>query len=243
MEHTTRRVRKRVQPLRALRAIRALVRDPDDTARVFDVIDALSGDSGERLFQRFRRDPVGARVLGERRDLLRTLDDHAALLALPAGSLGRLYAEFVQREQITGQGLAEVSQATRRTDLDAERRLFGDRLRDMHDLWHVTTGFGRDLIGEAALLAFSYAQTRNRGIGFIVAVAWLKANGDGGAARRVIAEGYRRGRRAAWLPGADWEALLAQPLDAVRAQLGLGAPPVYTPLRSAGAPTAAAAAA
>jgi ubiquinone biosynthesis protein COQ4 len=239
MEHRTMRGRKRVQPLRALRAIRALVRDPDDTARVFDVIDALSGNSGERLFQRFRRTPAGVRVLAERRNLLSRLDDRAALLALPAGSLGRSYAEFVAREQITGRGLAEASEATRRTDIDVERRLFGDRLRDMHDLWHVVTGYGRDLVGEAALLAFSFAQTHNRGIGFIVAVAWLKAGGDGGAARRIIGAGYRRGRRAAWLPGADWETLLTQPLSAVREQLRLGAPPTYEPMRSAGAPSPA----
>lgn len=239
MEHRTTPARKRVQPLRALRAIRALLADPDDTGQVFEIIDALSGNSGERLFQRFAGSETGARILAERRDLLRTLDDHAALRALPAGSLGHAYAEFVAREQITGQGLAEVSEATRRTDIDEDRRRFGDRLRDMHDLWHVASGYGRDLVGEAALLAFSYAQTGNRGIGFIVAVAWLKASGDGGDARRLIVDGYRRGRRAAWLPGEDWEALLAQPLGRVREQLGLGAPPSYVPLRSAGAPSAA----
>jgi ubiquinone biosynthesis protein COQ4 len=241
MEHTTSRPRKRIEPRRAWRAIRALIKDPDDTAQVFDIIDALSGNSGERVFQRFRQSATGARVLAERRALLRTLDDHATLQALPVGTLGRTYADFVAREQITGQGLADVSQATRRTDLDAERRLFGDRLRDMHDLWHVTTGYGRDLIGEAALLAFSYAQTGNRGVGFIVAVAWLKAGGgaEGREARRLIVEGYRRGRRAAWLPAQDWEALLLQPLSTVREHLGLGEPPSYVALRSAGAPSPA----
>jgi len=239
MEHTTTRPRKPVQPLRALRGIRALLRDPDDTARVFDVIDALSGNSGERLFQRFRHSPTGARILSERRDLLRILDDREPLWALPAGSLGGAYAEFATREQISGQGLADASAATRSDDLGVERRLFGDRLRDMHDLWHVVTGYGRDLVGEAALLAFSFAQTRNRGIGFIVAVAWLKAGGDGGATRRVIVDGWRRGRRAAWLPGADWEALLTQPLGAAREQLNLGPPPNYAALRSAGAPSPA----
>lgn len=38
--------RKRVQPLRALRAIRDLIRNPDDTTKVFDIIDALSGNAG-----------------------------------------------------------------------------------------------------------------------------------------------------------------------------------------------------
>ncbi len=50
---------------------------------------------------------------------------------------------------------------------DPQQRWYNARLRDMHDLWHVVTGYGRDSFGEACLLAFSYAQTRNRGIAFI----------------------------------------------------------------------------
>jgi len=233
--------RKRVQPLRALRAIRALIRNPDDTAKVFDIIDALSGNAGERTFQRFRTSPEGQRILRERRNLLATLDDHESLKLLPAGTLGRVYVDFVEREQITGQGLADASMtgARRERALDPERELFFARLRDMHDLWHVATGYDRDLVGEAALLAFSYAQTRNRGVGFIVAVAWLRAGRHFPYARRLIAEGYRRGQRAAWLPAEDWEWLLTQPLAAVRERLCLGVPPAYAQQRSAGAPVLA----
>lgn len=231
--------RRYIQPLRALRGIRALLRDPDDTRQVFEIIEALSGNAGERSFQRFRASDTGRKILAENRSLLRTLDDHEQLKLLPAGSLGRIYAEFTEREQITGQGLADASVTGGREQLDRERELFFARLRDMHDLWHVATGFGRDLVGEAGLLAFSYAQTRNRGVGFIVAVAWLRASGDLSPARAVIADGYRRGKRAAWLPGQDWEWLLTQPLSAVRERLGLGDPPTYEPLRSAGAPVPA----
>jgi len=48
-----------------------------------------------------------------------------------------------------------------------------NRMRDTHDLWHVVTGYKGDLVGEASLLAFLFAQTRNPGVGFIVAVALL----------------------------------------------------------------------
>ena len=233
--------RKRVQPLRALRAIRELIRNPDDTAKVFDIIDALSGNAGERSFQRFVGTPEGQRILTERRNLLATLDDHESLKLLPPGTLGRVYADFVERENITGQGLADASMTAERRErtLDPDRELFYARLRDMHDLWHVATGYSRDLIGEAALLAFSYAQTRNRGVGFIVAVAWLKAGREFAYARPLIEEGYRRGKRAAWLPAQDWEWLLTQPLAAVRERLGLGEPPAYEQQRSAGAPVLA----
>jgi ubiquinone biosynthesis protein COQ4 len=229
--------RARIRPVQAWRAIRALLADPDDTAQVFRIIDALSGRSGERLFARFRATPTGARILEERRSLLGTLSDRDALRALPEGTLGRIYADFVSREQLSADGLVAASaEGGRQVDFGAERRLVGERLRDMHDLWHVVTGYGRDLVGEAALLAFSYAQTRNRGVGFIVAVAWWRAGRAGAGFRRMIEEAYRRGKRSAWLPAADWEALLSKPLGDVRAELRLGSPPRYEELRSQGAP-------
>ncbi|MCC6640936.1 MAG: hypothetical protein IT386_07210 [Deltaproteobacteria bacterium] len=233
--------RPRVRPLEAWRALRILLRDPDDTKQVFRIIDALSGRSGERIFERFRQTPAGARILAERRSLLSALSDRDALLAMPEGSLGRLYADFVTREQLSADGLVSASvEGGRRADFGDERRLLSERLRDMHDLWHVVTGYGRDLVGEAALLAFSYAQTRNRGIGFIVAVAWIKAGRAGAGFRRTIEEAYRRGRDSEWLPAADWEALLARPIGEVRETLHVDAPPRYEELRSAGAPPLAA---
>lgn len=228
--------KRRIRPLAAWRAIRALIQNPDDTGQVFRVIDALSGNSGERLFQRFRRDPMGARILRERRSLLATLSDRTALEALPPGSLGRVYADFTRREQISADGLVDASMEGERIDRGVERRLFGERLRDSHDLYHVVTGYGRDLVGEAALLSFSFAQTLNPGVGFIVAVAWLKAGR--GEARRLIVDAFRASRRAAWLPAYDWESALALPLDEVRCQLRIDAAPQYEAVRSSGAPPA-----
>ncbi|HEX2485972.1 MAG TPA: Coq4 family protein [Myxococcota bacterium] len=231
---------QRMRPLAAFRAMRALLRNPDETARVFDVISALGGRSGERAFERFRRTETGARVLAEQRSLLAVLSDRERLLALPPESLGHRYAEFMGRERISAAGLAEASLAAGNGDptLPPERRLFGARLRDMHDLWHVVTGYGRDLLGEASLLAFSYAQTRNRGIGFIVATVFWRAR-RAPEFRRMLRDAFRRGRGSAWLPGADWEALLARPLEEVRAELRVGPPPRYTEHRSSGAPALA----
>ena len=232
----------RIRPIAALRAVRALIHDPDDTERVFDVIDALSGRSIERLYERFRSSETGARLLRERPDLLATLSDRERLLALPPGSLGRVYAEFMSREQISADGLVQASEEGGRFEdetIPEQRRWFGERLRDMHDLWHVVTGYERDLVGEASLLAFTYRQTRNRGIGFIVVAAYLKAGHEFPDARRVMRDAYRRSKQAAWLPGQDWEALLERPLHQVRHELGLGEPPVYAQVRSDGAPALA----
>ena len=216
----------------AWRAIREVIADPDRTDQVFVIIDALSGNSGERQFRRFAATPVGRRVLSEERDLLTVLGDRDALHALPPGTLGRVYAEFMSSEQISADGLVAASESGGRDPaLNVDRSRFGMRLRDSHDLWHTVTGYGRDLVGEAALLAFTFAQTRNPGIGFIVAVAYFKSGGFPGA-RKVIREAYRRGRRSAWLPAADWEDLLGEEIEEVRGQLGLEALPEYAEMRS-----------
>ena len=44
---------------------------------------------------------------------------------------------------------------------------------------------------------------------------------------RAIFEAWRRGRRAAWLPALDYEALMAEPLHEARARLGLAGPTLY----------------
>ncbi len=226
----------RLHPLLAWRSLRRLIANPDDTARVFEIIDALSGNNDQKNFIRFRSTEAGRRVLAEERDILATLSARDALLELPVGSLGHTYAEFMNREQISADGLVDASEAPGdvedfHEDPDGER--FGARLRDTHDLWHVVTGYNRDLIGEASLLSFTYAQIKNRGIGVIVAMAWWRAGGVEQHARRMIREAFKRGKNAAWLPGADWEALLPVPLDEVRRCLGVGEPPSYREVRSA----------
>ena len=229
----------RIRPLEAWRAIRKLIQNPDDTALVFEIIEALSGKTRTRVYDRFCRTESGQRLLAARPNLLARLSNREQLLALPAGTLGHTYGEFMTREQISADGLVDASEDWLREDLPADRRWFADRLRDTHDLWHVVTGYGRDLVGEASLLAFTFAQTRNPGIGFIVAVAYFRARGINRPARRLLREGYRRGRRAAWLPGVEWEVLLDQPLARVRKQLAVGDPPTYQPVRSEGAPALA----
>ncbi len=230
----------RIRPLEALRALRALNANPDDTAQVFRILRALP-QRGDRNFRRFARTETGARILAERPSLIETLRNRDALLALPPGSLGRAYADFMGGEQLTADGLLQASMegAPGGRWEDEDHRLFGERLRDMHDLWHVVTGYGRDLLGEAAVLAFTFAQTRTPGIGVIVGHALWVARGDFAPARPIIWQGFRRGRRAAWLPAQEWEKLLALPLDEVRERLGLDDVPGYTQLRSAGAPAVA----
>jgi ubiquinone biosynthesis protein COQ4 len=218
--------RRRVEWARAWRALRTLTADPERTDQVFELINALSGNAGERLFQRFCADPDGRRLLAKRPSLIETLADLDTLAALPEGSFGRTYADFMRRERIEAKGLVDAAQAVAESRaLDPERDWFFQRLRDQHDLWHVLTGYGRDIAGEAANLAFSYAQTRNRGIGVIVlAAAVLGPKRLDFFWPRYLWRAWRRGRRTLPLPMAAYEELLALPLVEVRERLRIEPP-------------------
>jgi ubiquinone biosynthesis protein COQ4 len=231
----------RLHPLQAMRAMRVLRRDPDDTAAAIRVIAALAGGSGRRGFRRFRGSALGAQMLREKRDLYAMLTDHPRLKTMPSGSLGRTLVEWFEREKISTEGLAEASKAAR-GESDAatsdDEQIYGSRLRNLHDVYHVLTGYDRDLRGESAVLAFTVGQSYHRGIAYLVWTA-LRQEGWNSPGGRLIRSAYRRGQRAKPLVDQDWEALFPRPIDELREELGVGAPPVYEQLRSQAAPAVA----
>lgn len=216
----------RPRPLVALRALRNLLADPDDTHQVFIMARALEGPTLRRNYLRFCETPTGREVLDEGRDLLDLLVDEDYLASLPPASLGRVYLEFRRAHGITAEGLVEASETDDPLP-EPEVERFRNRMRDAHDLIHVVTGYDTDLVGEAAVLAFTFAQTHNPALFLIVAAAVLRSRGDLQHARRTIVHGLVRGRRARWLPECNWERMLERPLDAVRRDLAIDAPPDY----------------
>lgn len=222
----------------ARRAMDALSSNPDDTAEAIRAIAAMSGKSGERCLKRFKRSATGARILQEKRELYDVLADIDRLGTMPDGSLGKEIWKFYTVEQLSIQGLQAASEAAQGTgsgDADTDEALFGRRLRDLHDVFHVVTGYGRDILGEIACLAFTYAQTWNTGVGYVV-LRVLRQAGWRSEMSRLCRQAYRRGRRSTWLVDQEWETLLDQPLEQLRLRLGVGPAPVYQQVRSAGAP-------
>lgn len=217
-------------------ATRLALANPDDTAQAFRIAEALSFGNARRLKRGFRRSATGGRLLARRDDALAALSDRARLEAMPADSLGRAYLRFIDGEGITADGLVQASMdgAGERPDEDVEERYVRVRMRDTHDLWHTVTGYRGDLLGEAALLAFTFAQTRHVGVGFLAGIGVVLGGVPG--ARRFIAQGFARGLRAEWMPPVDWVALLPRPLDEVRRQLGITEVPVYEPVRTHAVP-------
>mgnify|MGYP001817801230 FL=1 len=111
---------KLMQPLKAARAMRELFADPDDTQQVFEIIEAMQGPALLRMHRRLRVSKVGRRLLTEQPDLVPLLKDRDALRALPTGSLGRAYLDFVESEGITADGLVAASDVKRRGDAEGE---------------------------------------------------------------------------------------------------------------------------
>jgi ubiquinone biosynthesis protein COQ4 len=216
---------------RAARALGKLLKDPDDLPQVFTLIDAISGTAPHRLLWGFKRDETGKRLLRERPDIVTRLADREGLRELPEGSLGRAYLDFVESEGISAEGIRAASaEGIAAQDRASSLLYVKERMRDTHDLWHTVTGYKGDVAGEIGLLSFTLAQNWHAGVALIVGAALVK--GFSVDTTRIIPDGFRRGRAARWLPAQDWEALLRLPLAEVRARLGLGAPPVYTPIRT-----------
>jgi ubiquinone biosynthesis protein COQ4 len=220
-------------PRRALRAARTLAADPDDLPQVFTIIESLSGLTLYLVGRRMGKTDSGKRLLDAKPDIVDRLADREALARLPAGSLGREYLAFVERENISADGIRAAAVKGMTYDYPAPPPLdyVHARLRDTHDLWHAAVGYDGDVLGEASLLAFTLAQTKNPAIALIIGIALAKTRGAP-QARKTILDGYRRGRRAAWLPCQDWESMLALPVEEVRRRLSLETPPAYTPIRS-----------
>jgi ubiquinone biosynthesis protein COQ4 len=213
-------------------ATRTALTNPEDTSQAFRIAEALSFGAPERMLVKFRRDTTGARLLTQRDDLLAALSDRESLEAMPEGSLARAYLTFLDSENITAAGLVEASieGASDRSEVDAGSDLafVRRRMRDTHDLWHTVSGYKGDLLGEASLLAFTFAQTHHPGVGFLAALGMVFGHSG---QRDVVYDGFKRGRRAKWMVAQDWIALLPRPLAEVRAKLGIDYVPTYEEVR------------
>ena len=216
----------------ALGALRRLLANGDDTVQVFYIMRALNGDTSHRNYHKLLNSAQGGRLAYRRVELAERLSDRAWVDGFAEGTVGAAYRHFLDRTGYSAMGLVEVSRADGAypRDLEHPYAWFGRRERDIHDLWHVLTGYEADEpLGEACLVAFSYAQTGGLGWAFIAAGAALKSLRitRSFAFARAVREGYRHGKRAAWLTGEDYEALMAEPIDAARRRLNLAEPVRY----------------
>jgi ubiquinone biosynthesis protein COQ4 len=210
-----------VQWRRFAKAMCSLIAQKGDTLNaVFTVADALGGMGEERLFQKFRKDPIGQQLLAERPNLPELLSDVDRLIAMPEGSFGRIFGDLCRRTGIRALDQVESQRHMSRdfAQLDPARQWFFDRVAVVHDLWHVLTGYETQNRGEAAMVAFSYAQgVDSRPVRVFIVSSALTGVARAGELWRA----FRRGRRTPLLIAQRYEDLLPLPLDTVRARLKL----------------------
>lgn len=160
------------------------------------------------------------------------LDDHARWSNCGPNSVAQHYIRFMKREGLSAAGLVAESHKW----LPPEKRhrdqteWYFERLRDTHDLFHVLTSYGRDGLGEACLLGFSYEQNHNLGILFIAYAGTrerMKVSGTKAPLFDAIREGRALGRAAAKIAHQDIEALMREDIDAARKRLNIGEPVIY----------------
>jgi ubiquinone biosynthesis protein COQ4 len=212
----------------ALKALQRLLNDKEDTGQVFEIMRALNGTSTADCYQRLLTTTQGGRIAYEREEFADRLMDDAWLDSLPDGSVGAAYREFIRSEELSAEGLAEVSRIQgKEVDIAHPYAWMGRRTRDVHDIWHILSGYHRDGLGESCLVAFSYAQTKGLGWALIALGAASRSRGADYPYIKAIWQGYKRGKAAAWLLGEDYERLMAEPLEAARKRLGITPATIY----------------
>lgn len=214
------------RPGKAMFHFRELLKDKERTEEVFGIFEALPWQGLRAAAERFLISPRGRALRLAEPFLPPMLDDHAALRAMPQGSVAQVYCDFMEREGLTAQGLvdefARFSQG-RMTFAD-QFQWYLDRMRDVHDLLHVLTGYGRDALGEACVLAFTFSQQpapAHLFIGYMAGLNIHKQVRSSAPVLRAIREGQRLGRACPRLCEQAVGELLPLPLEEARRRLNI----------------------
>jgi ubiquinone biosynthesis protein COQ4 len=206
-------------PLKTLRMLRGfwlLSQDPNRLEQVFEI-----GDSGEnpKIFEEVAafvsKDPQGARAFREMPRIGNI--DLQALVKLPEGTLGRVFADHM-----ISNGLDPKAIPVPHIE-PGDLRYVKAHLRETHDVWHVVTGFNTDVAGEIGLQAFYLAQFPSRLSAVLIAMSMVHiATKNMDAREALIGEvmrGFAIGKRAKLFFGFEWAKHWETPLAEVRKML------------------------
>lgn len=210
--HGTRVERARV----ALGALRCLMRDPNDTQKIFVLAVALDRDHIPAALTRFLSEPGGLELLRDMPALDSSTLDLDALGRCAQGTLGHAYATHLR------DGALDMDIFRAPPGLPLAIAYFAQRFRQCHDVWHVLTGYAPDVRGEILLQAFTHGQLGTpapRLAAVVGALQWARVYP---ALPLEAYRAYRRGRAAQFLLAVRWEDLWNEPLDRLRARLALG---------------------
>ena len=220
----------RFRPLKAIHHFRELIKDKEDTEQVFHIFESLPRPGFRKDAKTFVESAKGKELRVREPELAPILDDHARLREMPAGSLAHAYCDFMEKEGLSAAGLiAEYDRFSPRKYGDLIE-WYGFRQRDTHDLLHVLTGYGRDALGEACVLAFTYGQNPALGNLFIAYAAGLnmkKQVKSKAPIFKAIREAQKMGKACPRINEENITELLAQPYEELRQRLHIRTPHFY----------------
>ena len=141
--------------------------------------------------------------------------DLAELARLPEGSLGRVFGEHCRNRGIDP-NLVQIPDGSPGDFVMAH-------LFETHDLWHVTTGWGNDELGEVGLGGFYLAQLGLPLIALMLALILLNTVFREPSTLReridALVAGYQMGKSSRPLFGLRWREEWSRPVAEIRAEL------------------------
>ncbi len=192
------------------------------------------------VIERMRADPEGRRVLAERIPLPEGILSPEKFADLPPDSLGYRYYRHCRENDLDPRFIAiESEKVASEFPATEEHRFVYNRYRDSHDFWHVLTDYGTDMAGEAGIIAWTYAQTRNKGYLLIFLLNALMCTSRGRPdVFKTCWQGFRQGRRDRFMLAIDWNQHMHRPIEAIRRDLGISEAAEYPTFHMADAPGA-----
>lgn len=207
-----------------LRRWRVLIEPGVDLERLYEVLVMLQAPSNAREYHRTRAHPTG-RLLGSDRDLLAKLEDDDYLALLPAGSVGHAFRSFLTTNRLDAGVYSEtvIRPIAELNNWSEDYYRFIVRSTALHDVVHTITGYGPDAAGEALALGFFCGQVEPAGAIWLAGLVLTTITPGAPLPHKIrcYRQAIERGRRADNVMAAPWEELLTEPLDEVRALLGI----------------------
>ncbi len=224
----------KIRPVQALKGVFNLIRNKEDTQQVYAVTNNLSGRAHIEKFRQFIATDLGRKVIEKPVLIEKQLANLEYLTALPKGTVGRAYADFMSDEKLSTTALLDATRESGVDYVNAPKKFQAFcrqviHFKVTHDLWHVLSGYGRDGLGEICLLRFYTGQWNDRGIRLIVTMAGrsMARQMPHVPIKAAISEAYANGRAARWIMGFDVDSYLERPLEEVRAEMGIRPPTLY----------------
>lgn len=164
------------------------------------------------------QDPVAQRLLEER--YLAPIPDMDELRAMDDGTLGRAFATHIDDNGLDVNKLRESAFIDAHACDGADQGYLAERGFQLHDLFHVLTGYDTSPLGEVGVVSFTAAQTMSPYPTFIMTTRPLQmALYEPELLPFVmdtVAEGWIRGRTADPLVAVRWEDHWDEPLEQLR---------------------------